>query len=1141
MTSKQDYSLSQSASIAVSLNLGLPQDLVRCQINLQELPEADRLMSPGLKDIQVARISRLGHKDTIPRPWDWENLLSSMQENEELLWIASKEHHRFSLYIALKSNRSTIEDLNTVRDRSKRFSALAGGFCRRAFPESKLERMCRKDIDHVLASIVDLSTQDCIVVTGIPSPKHLEAKTVVQTRKDAGKAYSSLNDVLESLIHEDSFCLVFSLTKASAESVFGEIQKLNELRTVLSPYLKRQETLNVGKQTNVQSGDSDSTTKGMTVQQRHNILRSLWTSIVGTKRHTKGIAPSYSTTSSHTVTTSTSEGSSESYSTSISFTDSGLVMIDNHLEQLVEHLRQCQGTGGYYGAVSVHAPDSYSRRRIANCLVGVLSGSQTQLRPFQQLDCFGNDACFDLRTNLSPNNVVDGVALMNVHHATGLFLLPESELPGLQLKRSIFYGRASEGKTSEEEEISEVSLGTAAFSDPSSNVNEEGAISSARRRITISSEHLLSHMLITGATGSGKTVRTIKLLNKLSEGQFTVHVLETAKKVYRNRFRRGQSTPKIFNLGGFDGNPLRINPFYFDKGTSLKRHISVLCDALSDLLPVEALIGPKLREAVLNCYNSSGWDIETGLFVGDPESQRYPGMIDFNQEIARICNRLGYSSELNENYRGALFGRARVFIDDLYQDLFSHDGNTPFNDLFGGDCIIELADLPPSEINMPAFIVSMYLERLRAWRSALENPSAAPYSIVVIEEAHNILHKKLETEKSQYQTGGGKHLVEQLNRLLQEGRELGIGVIVVDQSPRSLADSVMLNTNTKLVHRLLDGDEAGSVGKSIGLKPDEWQDIHFLEDGECIVSLKHGGRPHKLAPFDKNELPSKYTPAPIEIRSPQYAAGARLINNLSRHLSLHAIHQQAKELVTLCKNDFALVDYMIGKHLAWNHQLNENSDLTVSKSTKDIAIKLCGLHPHQLDPRLEYSRLLISLIMNCDYEEIAIANHVYGAGWIDIAASAFLHCASKYCDSLGIHESVLESLRSTLTTCLPCFSNLSRPTEQSLEQLRLLAACSDNLNLIGMVISQSICENLLSHGDFLRLKILAGEWSEIHNILQDVGYLDGLEPLANCILPYTLKVLSRELLVLDNSGEAVKIHRIDEALDSHLELLSGRE
>jgi len=180
MTTKRPSSLSLSEEIALSLNLGLPQDSVRCLIDLGTIPSDLICASPGLRDIQMVQIRRLGHKDIVTRPWDWENLLSSMQDGEELLWIALKRRDRVSLHLALKTNAPVIDDLSTVRNRKKRFAAVVGGFYRRAFPESKLDPLTAQEVDAVLSSISEMSTRDCVLVTGIPSPKQLETKTTVQ-------------------------------------------------------------------------------------------------------------------------------------------------------------------------------------------------------------------------------------------------------------------------------------------------------------------------------------------------------------------------------------------------------------------------------------------------------------------------------------------------------------------------------------------------------------------------------------------------------------------------------------------------------------------------------------------------------------------------------------------------------------------------------------------------------------------------------------------------------------------------------------------------------------------------------------------------------------------------------------------------
>jgi len=499
--------------------------------------------------------------------------------------------------------------------------------------------------------------------------------------------------------------------------------------------------------------------------------------------------------------------------------------------------------GGYYGCAMVYASDRHASRRIGKALAAVLSGSKSHLRPIQILAFEGEGCMFQLNRNIATHKLLaqGGVFLetLDCEQAGRLLLLPDAELPGLNMRRSVFYGRPD--MKDGQEDGKSVEIGTLAFARKTivNQLDKSGAKSSAeqsdrRGRFRLTSKELCSHLLLVGTTGSGKTVRAATILDRIPKGTFRVVVLETAKKTYRDLLRRGGKTPRVFTLGDSRHQPLRFNPFYFDPGTSLKQHISVLSDAMAELLPTEALIAPKLREAAELCYRQCGWDIESGHMLGTG-APVYPDMIRFNLAVLDICKTFeDYGPEVRANYKGALMNRARIFIDDLYQDIFAMDGNLPVAELFGEDTIIEMEEMPPSEINMPAFIVSLVLQRLRAYRFDIQAKAgvleragrkdelaalhaAHPPVLLVIEEAHNVLHRKFEQERSEREAGKGKRLVEQVGRLMMEGRALGIGVMVVDQSPKNLADAVIANTNTKLVFRQEDGDEVEAIGKAIGI------------------------------------------------------------------------------------------------------------------------------------------------------------------------------------------------------------------------------------------------------------------------------------------------------------------------------------
>ncbi len=386
-------------------------------------------------------------------------------------------------------------------------------------------------------------------------------------------------------------------------------------------------------------------------------------------------------------------------------------------------------------------------------------------------------------------------------------------------------------------------------------------------------------------------------------------------------------------LGDARHSPFRLNPFYFDPGTSLKQHISVLADAMGELLPVEALIAPKLREAAELCYRECGWDIESGRFLGISKPE-YPDMIRFNLAVHDICRTFeDYGPEVRANYKGALLNRARIFIDDLYQDIFAVDGNRPFDDLFDRDTIIEMEEMPPSEINMPAFIISMVLQRLRAHRFRVQAEIAClkregreadavdlgrryPPVLLVVEEAHNVLHRKFEQERSEREAGKGKRLVEQVGRLMMEGRALGIGVMVVDQSPKNLADAVIANTNTKLVFRQEDGDEVKAIGTALGIPEKDWPDLQRLADGECVVKSKGWSSPVKLAGLEECPPEVPHATAYTGTEPPRYGEALRQLDDQGAGWapSPSAARPLAKRLLRVCDDRMDLVRFILGKH-----------------------------------------------------------------------------------------------------------------------------------------------------------------------------------------------------------------------------------
>ena len=954
--------ISQLKKLLISTNGRLQWELSG---RFQELAELELMemnekltVSPGMKDVLLAEVSQLGHKDKFPRAYDWENILPTLKDEQELLWVIKKQGDSFKLYLGLKYNQFIIQNPHDVAHRKENFRVLCGGFARRAFPESSIKKLMVNDSSKHYADFFNFNTAYC--VSGFPSYKNVETDKVIADRDEEKRPFASLNDIIESHLNiGDDFCIVFTVARASADDILKVFEDKFAIQDKIAPLISRDITENEGyargENENTQDTWSEVTIQeNVSIQEKEHLVDSLKRGFKNLFKGGTGTATFGRTKIQNGPQHSSGRGNhiDDNCSVSLKYTikNSALKFLDDQLTESLNHLKQTPGTGGYYANAVVYANDHTIGLSIAQTIKATLSGSQSNLRPIQIMPLTG-DIKFQLK-NLPLHRILQAhramPEILNCEKASLFLLLPDADFPGVKLKKNVFYGRPEVKNNDSHEHY--VTVGDVAFlCDPIED--ESKRISHISPALNISSEDLCSHVFLVGTTGSGKTERAASILNNIP-ADIRVVVFETAKKTYRNLLQRNGKKPLIYTLGNSQLNPLRFNPFYFEEGTSLKQHIAILADAIADLLPMEALIGPKLREAIENAYTNCNWDIETSEPIDGSQKTLYPDMLIFNAEVDKICRTLSdYGPEVRSNYTGALKNRAGIFIDSVFQDIFAYDGNRTIDKLFpeDQDVIIEMEDMPKSEINLPSFILSILLHRIRAKQTAglTRCTSEQEYwrdnkrFLLVIEEAHNVLAKKFEEKSDDRQSGRGGHLVNQVVRLLAEGRGLGIGIMVIDQSSNTIAPSVIANTNTKIVFRQEDGEEIKTIGTAIGLREDDWNDLQKLSTGECIVKSKSFFKPVKLARLpepckeyiysEKDLFPSKQILAP-------YSKGTRVLTELfNRGLFLRREGKRvADELINICSANEELLRFIIGKHFIKNNQHDLLSLLSCSLDSTNI-------------------------------------------------------------------------------------------------------------------------------------------------------------------------------------------------------------
>jgi hypothetical protein len=560
---------------------------------------------PGCGDLQVATLSRIGHRGDFPMPKDWENVLSMLAPGQELLWIVNKNQGQISCHLALKDLQGPRVNPGGVKEVRHEFRSILDNFTRRAFPESMADELPGEEINSLFSKIISSANLEVVVTSGLPSPSDIEDSRDFPEPKQSPAPDGMLNDMVEPFAGEEDFSVVFTVGRASEADITGNLIDMTDLRTTISPLLKIQESLNSSASTTgtVSSQTGQTQTTGQNTSR--NLVSSLVQKVLGSNarevldtyagKHDRPLesgvtlpiqivakaaksshrwinqnilckaATSHQKSISESTTESMAHTAQEGESQSLTYANAMLELVDQRLQECIRGLKRASGTGGFHMAAEVFSPRTDLSLRIARAVSGSLSGSKTHIRPFQTAIYRGEG----FKSHLTRRNMINetyGAITLQSRHIAALFLpLPESDFPGLRTKRNVFYGKPNPEHNQDEGSgtKNEVWLGDLAHM-KSGFIPRFKGFSGQRGSFStfkIPAEDLNSHILIAGTTGSGKTQRAAAILNQLPEDLFQIVVIESAKKTYRTLLKRGKETPRILSLGASNSHALRLNPF----------------------------------------------------------------------------------------------------------------------------------------------------------------------------------------------------------------------------------------------------------------------------------------------------------------------------------------------------------------------------------------------------------------------------------------------------------------------------------------------------------------------------------------------------------------------------------------------------
>ena len=321
----------------------------------------------------------------------------------------------------------------------------------------------------------------------------------------------------------------------------------------------------------------------------------------------------------------------------------------------------------------------------------------------------------------------------------------------------------------------------------------------------------IKHVLIAGMSGSGKTNLAFVILDQLQHQKKPFMVFDW-KRNYRDLLQLERFKETVVFTVGKDISPFRFNPLIPPPGVDprewLGKLIDVICHAFFTGHGVEYILRNKLDEL----FN------KRGIYIG---SNKYPSFEEAYKELRR------------KSFRGRMMlwhhSALRVLSDLSFPGGLGNVVNCrkqiPIEQLLNHNVILELDALSDSDKTFLTEALLLWIYEYRKNRGKREEFKHA----IIIEEGHHILSRIKEYKAS------SETIIE---TSLRQIREFGESVIVLDQEPHKLSESIKANTSTKIIFTLGNGKDIQDTARCLTLDKEQQCYLDMLDVGQAIVKVK---------------------------------------------------------------------------------------------------------------------------------------------------------------------------------------------------------------------------------------------------------------------------------------------------------------
>lgn len=805
--------------------------------------------------------------------------------------FSAMSNHSSTIFILVQSDGSQADIYLGTRSDSLELSHLAietfGRSLEANFAGIELEELYADDVREIAGHITSENIQHIACVSGIPSQKDSESQFVQGIEKMIdgmrGKAFSAIMlatpvslEELETMEagYQELYTALSLVETQQATVSTSQSQTIGvtigeSVSSALSKTVSTSKSESHGTSKSHTEGTSSSTTKTDT-SSKNMISLGLTKYFGGKTSHssstTSSTTSSDTTGETHTKTTgeTNSSGKTDTDTSSTTQSDSTTIQTGNSIQvtlknrkiidvlELIEEqlarLRECRNQGMWkYGVYFLDSLKSTTQLG-ADLFAGIMRGQTTGVEHSatltwsrdamrddfdtvcRHLSCFSHPS-FDTSKKYSFNSATPTALVSTTELAVGMSL-PQKSLPGIPVFESVEFGRSVSSYEKSPERMIDVGV-----------VQHLGR-NYPEHPVRLDVDSLSAHMFVTGSTGAGKSNAIYSIVHSLWKSEKVPFlIIEPAKGEYKDVFG-GYLTVSVFGTNPSLTSLLQVNPFSFPEGIHVTEHIDRLLEILNAVWPMYAAMPAILKASIEKAYESVGWNILTSI---NQYGLVFPDFHDLSRVLPEVIEKSAYSDEIKGNYAGALVTRVDSLTNGYYRSIFRKE-ELESSVLFDAPCIVDLSRVGSSETkSLLMGILFMKLQEYRLSKSGGSNASLK--HITVMEEAHNLMRRTSFDQNAEGANLQGK-AVEMIANAIAEMRTSGEGFIISDQAPSLLDQSVIRNTNTKIILRLPDWEDRQLVGKAANLKENQIEELARLRKG-CAAVYQNDWQEALLCQFGK--------------------------------------------------------------------------------------------------------------------------------------------------------------------------------------------------------------------------------------------------------------------------------------------------